>query len=298
MRSPGFVATIGMFDGVHRGHLHLLGQLRELASARGLEPVVVTFSDHPLSVIAPERTPALLMPFGERVEALGREVARVEILDFADVRQLTAADFMRRLVDAYGVKVLLMGFNHGFGSDRIKDFDVYRRIGAETGLDVVWASESPDLTVSSSLVRWAVSGGDVALAADLLGRPYELVGTVVEGRHLGRTIGFPTANLRLSEPRQLVPAEGVYACRAVTDGAEYPAMVNIGRRPTVDSSEHPERTIEAHIISFDGNLYGRRVRIRLVARLRGERPFGSLEALRAQLVNDRAATVGVLNAQK
>lgn len=294
MRTLGVAATIGMFDGVHRGHVHLLRQLREVAAARGLKPVAFTFSDHPLSVIAPQRVPELLMPAGRRVEALRRESVEAVVMDFADVRSLTASEFMRKLAREYDVRMLVMGFNHGFGCDRINDFETYRRLGAEAGLEVLRASEVGGPTVSSSLVRKAVAGGDVAVAGKLLGRHYELAGVVVPGRRLGRKLGFPTANIKPCDSRQLVPAEGVYACYAVVGSREYPAMVNIGRRPTVDRSAHPERSIEAHIIGFDGDLYAQALDLRFVERLRGEIDFGSLDALKAGLECDRAAVLKAL----
>ena len=296
MALSGVIATIGMFDGVHRGHIHLLQQLRREASSRSLTPVAVTFEAHPLRVIAPERAPRVLMSLTDRVAALRRLGVDVVVLDFAAVRRLTAADFMRLLAADYGVKALLMGFNHNFGSDRLSAFDDYRRAGEAAHVEVLQCSEVESLKVSSSMVRRAVAAGDMAQARAMLGRYYSVSGTVVSGQRLGRTINFPTANMRPDVDEQLLPADGVYACFADIEGYDAPltAMTNIGCRPTVAADGR--RTIEAHIIGLDADIYGRRLRLDFVERLIGEMQFPDITALQQQLMHDRDAALRAITA--
>lgn len=300
------VAVVGMFDGVHAGHRHLLGQLGALAAETGLRPLVITFSNHPLEVIAPERAPRLLTSADEkrRLIATALPGARVEVMPFDDALRLTsAAGFLDMLRDRYGVRALLLGFNNRFGHDAPRDFAAYARLGREAGVQIHLATECAG--ASSSAVRALLAEGDAAGAAEMLGRPYTLTGHVEAGRRIGRTIGFPTANVRPDDERRLVPAPGVYACRATVGaadgsrgtaddpaGAVFPAMVNIGRRPTI--GEGLDTTVEAHLIGLDADLYGREVTLEFVERLRAERRFDSLAALAAQLDADRAATLAAL----
>ena len=288
-----------MFDGVHAGHRHLLGQLGALAAETGLRPLVITFSNHPLEVIAPERAPRLLTSADEkrRLIAAALPGVRVEVMPFDEGLRLTsAAGFLDMLRDRYGVRALLLGFNNRFGHDAPRDFAAYARLGREAGVEIHLATECAG--ASSSAVRALLAEGDAAGAAAMLGRPYTLTGHVETGRRIGRTIGFPTANVRPDDERRLVPAPGVYACRATVGtadnpaGAVFPAMVNIGRRPTI--GEGLDTTVEAHLIGLDADLYGREVTLEFVERLRAERRFESLAALAAQLAADRAATLATL----
>lgn len=294
----GLMVAVGMFDGMHRGHRYVVDRLRECARERGLGSGVVTFTTHPLAVIAPGSEPALLQPARERLAILRHSgVDRVIALDFTPaLRALTAREFMLMLRRDYGVRAIFMGYDHRFGSDRITDPARYEEIAAELGIEIVRGAEArlPEGHVSSSVVRRALSAGNVAEAAASLGRPYRLSGTVESGHRIGRTIGFPTANLAPEEPRQLIPAAGVYACRATIDdgAAVWPAMVNIGTRPTVDDGGR--QTVEAHLIGYEGDLYGRRLTLEFIARLRSEHRFDTLEALSRQLAADRAAALQLL----
>lgn len=225
-------------------------------------------------------------------------------MPFDDALRLTsAAGFLDLLRDRYGVRALLLGFNNRFGHDAPRDFAAYARLGREAGVEIHLATECAG--ASSSAVRALLAEGDAAGAAAMLGRPYTLTGHVETGRRIGRTIGFPTANVRPDDARRLVPAPGVYACRATVGAADgsggnagnpgcavFPAMVNIGRRPTI--GEGLDTTVEAHLIGLDANLYGREVTLEFVERLRAERRFDSLDALAAQLDADRAATLATL----
>lgn len=278
-----------MFDGVHTGHRYLLEQLRREGERRGLEPMAVTFANHPLEVVCPERAP-LLLTSPEEKTALIRAggIERVVCLPFdEELRGTSAGDFLRLLRERYGVAAMLMGFNNRFGHDAPRDFGAYSALGAAQGVEIVPASEyRPEGTAvapSSTAIRTALAEGRPEDAAAMLGRPYALTGRVVHGRQLGRRLGFPTANVEVAPWRRL-PQPGVYAARC----GGYPAMVNIGRRPTVDAPEAPV-WVEAHIIGLpEGtNLYGREVTLEFTRRLRGERRFASVEELAAQLRADR-----------
>ncbi len=278
-----------MFDGLHAGHRFVLGRLRDIAASQGLEPLVLTFSNHPLSVLAPERAPLLLMPPHIKVADIEAEcgIGNVEVLDFTrELAAMTGREFLEMLRDR-GVELLAMGFNNTIGSDRLN-----AAAAAALGvMDVVELDACPGIEHgSSTAVRAALGRGDVDEAAALLGRAFEMEGMVVEGKQLGRTIGYPTANLAI-EPGLMVPAVGVYAVDVFVDGADVPVrgMLNIGYRPTVDSSDAPKQSIEVHLLDYSANLYGLPLRVRFLRRLRGEQRFESLDALRAQLALDAAA---------
>lgn len=282
-----FIAAVGMFDGVHKGHAHLLRQLKDEAAEHDLAPLVLTFARHPLSVLHPESAPAVLTGTGLRADLICRlGIDNIGILDFSpDDFRLCAAEFMDRIRNEFGVEALLMGFNNHIGSDRLTCQDL-----AADGMPVIGASRYPDLMVSSSAVRAAVVGNDFAKAEELLGHQFIIRGTVVGGHRIGRTIGFPTANVVPEDPAQLIPEDGVYAVTVRTDAGTYRGMANIGMRPTVGGTH---RTLEVHLIGFEGDLYGQTVDIGFIRRLRGERRFPDLQALKAQLVNDcRAAMEG------
>lgn len=282
-------ATVGVFDGVHAGHRALLDDMHGVGA-----PVrVYTFADHPMCVIAPQAAPLLLTPAdAKRAMLLDAGADDVVTLDFADIRPLTAGQFMQRLA-ADGVTRLILGFNNRFGSDRLTSLDAYRSIGRGLGIEVTQAAPliDGDAPVSSTRIRALLADGELADANRMLTSPYTLAGTVAAGRRLGRTIGFPTANI-VTDQRQLLPAAGAYAALAEVDGAGMPAMVNIGTRPTVDKD--PAITVEAHVIGFDADLYGRTIAVRLVRRIRPVERFGSVDELRAQLELDRVATLNIL----
>ena len=293
----GAVCAVGMFDGVHLGHRHLLERLADTARETGREAVAVTFDVHPLSLVRPGSEPQALCSLGRRVELIRScGVSEVHVLHFDPaLRVLTASEFIGLLRRDYGVDMLLMGYDHGFGSDRLSALADYREAGRVHGVSVDRVGEytlEGCGKVSSSSVRRALDTGDVELAARMLGRSYEIEGTVVHGRRLGHTIGFPTANVEPSG-HVLVPARGVYAGYVLVDGSCYPAMVNIGHNPTVSDTPAP-MSIEAHIIDFDGDIYGHTVRLGFVRRLRDERRFDSVEALSSALADDRRATISIL----
>lgn len=278
------VATAGSFDGVHLGHQAVLKELTDVARVEAMRPLAITFDRHPLEIVAPSRAPHLLLSHDRQEQLIRRSGADFLRLPFdASTARMSAREWLRLLRERYGVKALVVGYDNTFGHDGI-DMSIadYERLGEEEGILV---KEAPLVAgVSSSAIRRAVAAGDVEKAREMLGRPYELEGSVIAGEALGRTLGYPTANLS-PHPRRLVPANGVYAASALTpDGKEYPAMVNIGRRPTVDDSGR--RSIEAHIIGWEGDLYCRPLSIHFLSRIRDEKKFNSVEALRTRLHED------------
>ena len=284
------MAAIGTFDGVHTGHRAMLADLARVSAEAGFSPVAVTFSRHPLEIIAPQRAPRLLMPADSRIGALRQAAGDVIVLDFDEkMRALTAQQFMTMLRDDYNVGAVYMGFNHHFGSDRLNDFADYQAAAAPLGIRLFKGTEAQadGHKVSSSVIRSLVEKGEMEEAALCLGRRYALTGIVGPGRPLGRRLGFPTANITPLEPRQAIPASGVYACFAVPpDGVRRHAVVNIGTRPTVAADGLT--TIEAHIIGFTGDLYGQQLTLEFRRRLRPERRFDNPDALAGQIARDIA----------
>lgn len=284
--APGTIATVGTFDGVHIGHRHLLDELKGHACRLGYVPVAIVLDTHPLQIVRPEGAPPQLSTFDERREAIESEGVRVIPLRFtAQSRTATSEEFMRKMHDEMGIKALLVGHDNRFGSDRWNGMEHYRACGSKIGVDVIEATCLPG--VSSSVVRKLLAAGKVEEGNRLLGHPYELEGIVVDGAKLGRKLGFPTANLRPTHTEMLVPGPGVYATCVSADGMGrfMPAMTNIGHRPTV-AEDHSTISIETHILDFKGDIYGKRMRVLFLNRLRDEKRFDSLEALVEQLLHD------------
>jgi riboflavin kinase/FMN adenylyltransferase len=279
------VVAVGTFDGVHRGHQALVAAMRMLAGAQAGRVVVVTFDPPPRMVLRPDPAYKLLTALEERVELLRRYGAdEVVVRQFdRDLAGRDAADFCAELVDRLGMTVLVGGPDLALGRARHGTPDVLREIGSRLGFEVhllhqLTVDGSP---IRSGAIREALRNGDLDRANALLGRPASLAGEVVHGDHRGRTIGFPTANLAVP-PERLLPANGVYAVRA--DGL--PGVMNVGTRPTVDGSQH---RVEVHLLDWQGDLYGRTLRVDLVERLRDEQRFPSLDALVAQIGLDAQA---------
>lgn len=282
------IATIGFFDGVHRGHQFLFSRLRDEARERGLAPLIITFREHPRAVLQMGFQPRLLSSAEERLSRL-KHYANVEVFDFLTIHSQTARQFMHTLHEQKEVDVLLVGYDHRFGSDRITDLTQLQAQGKAVGVEVIRAEEyslqtEEDMHISSTEIRHAIEEGEIERANELLGYAYMLSGTVVHGKGLGRTIGFPTANIQMDEPRKLLPPPGVYATEAdLGNGHQLPAILNIGTNPTV--GENPI-TIELHIPNLELDLYGRQLSVRLLRYLRGERRFDSLDELRKQIKAD------------
>ena len=298
---PRHMAVVGMFDGVHLGHRFLIGRLKDEAMSRGLRPMAVTFTNHPLEVIAPQKAPLLLTDAARKESLLRQEGVMPVMLPFdSRLRDTGAADFLLMLKSRYGVEALMLGFNNRFGHDAPRDFDTYRTLGRQCGVDIVLAPEfrCQGEKISSSAVREAVSQGDMTRAAAMLGRLYSVTGPIVHGHMLGRTIGFPTANVAAGN-RILLPAPGVYAAVATRENGEtLAAMVNIGRRPTVENEASAPVSVEANLLGFSGDIYGEQLQLEFVARMRSERRFHSLEALKTQLEADRREAAEIVAAMR
>ena len=287
------IATTGFFDGVHLGHRLVIERLVSLARERGDESLVVTFWPHPRAVLQDgARELRLLNSLEEKKELLhSLGVDRVEVLDFTrSFAALTAEQYLREILrDRFGVTTLLMGYDNRLGSDRLTA-DTLKPIAEGIGMELKellplsFRPSEASGEISSTQIRTALENGDIVSAAEMLGYGYSLKGVVVAGNRLGRTIGFPTANMKLYEPLKLVPGRGVYVVEAEVLGKKYRGMTNIGLRPTVGGSF---TTIETHILDFDEDIYGLPLRITFLRRLRDEVHFPSLEALKDQLEKDR-----------
>jgi riboflavin kinase/FMN adenylyltransferase len=291
--APGRPAavTIGVFDGVHRGHQHLIGLLLQRAAEEGLATVVITFNPHPRTVIRPGTALTYLTSLDERVELLqGLGVDAVAVLPFtSELAQLSAQEFLRMVAEGLGMKLLLVGPDFALGRNRAGTIGVMRETGERLGFRVEVAAllAEDGEKVGSSSIRQALAAGDVERVARLLGRPFSLSGPVVEGDRRGRTLGFPTANIAIGLDRAL-PAYGIYVTRAYLREAAYESCTSIGVRPTFDVEPRP--TVETYILDFDEDIYGQELRIELLHRLRGELRFDSAEALVQQIQRDIAAT--------
>jgi riboflavin kinase/FMN adenylyltransferase len=290
------VVTVGSFDGVHRGHQAVLTEIARRGRSAGRTSVLVTFEPHPLEVVNPEAAPRLLTTADEKRDVLAETpVDRVVVLPFTrELSQLSAPEFVTQVLRArYGMAELVLGYDHGFGRGRSGDVETVRRLGAEQGfgVDVVEAVREDGQPISSTLIRAAVAHGELDRAERWLGRPYSLSGVVERGAGRGRTIGIPTLNL-VPPPRKLLPPDGVYAVRVAVGSGRYGGMMNQGSRPTFGVTA---RGLEIHLFDFAGDVYGERVRVEWVRRLRDVRTFPSREALVAQLEHDRAAARDSLN---
>lgn len=284
------IAAVGMWDGVHCGHRFLVDFVRRQAQERGLVPSVVTFRNHPLTVVRPESVPPLITGCDTRLALLDAAgVADCVLLDFNErMRRMSAREFLEMLKHRYAVDTLVVGFNNRFGHDRACGPDAYAEIGRDIDMEVIAAPEFRHRRggVSSSVVRDLIARGCVDRARELLGRPFTLSGAVVAGRQLGRQLGFPTANINVADKAMLIPGNGVYAAVARTpDGVRRQAIVNIGRRPTVDRPGAPV-TVEAHILDFAGDLYSRTLMLEFVALMRHEKAFEGVDNLKRQLQAD------------
>ena len=285
-QAPGPVATVGNFDGLHRGHRAIIDRVLERGRGSGAATLVITFDPHPLRVIAPERAPLLLTTRRQKLallEAAGIDL--VLVLPFTqELAAMSAAAFVGRvLVEGLRLREAYVGANFNFGRGREGNADLLVRLCEERGVRAGRVEEVKilDSPVSSSRIRRALLSGEVELARALLGRPYAVEGRVVHGDSRGAALGFPTANI---EPaNELVPQDGVYVSEAIVDGSAQPSVTNIGTRPTFGAAS---RAIETHILDSPGDLYGRSLEVRFLARLRQELKFDSPKALIGQIERD------------
>ena len=291
MQKIGYVATIGMFDGVHRGHQFVLQHVVDEARQRGLLSMAITFD---------KTGPQTLTPLVQKRSLLANTgIDRIEVLTFDDdLKQMTARQFMQQVLrDQYGVKVLLTGYDNRFGHNRMEGFDDYVRYGKELDIEVKSLPAAPSKRegscVSSSLIRELITNGNIREADELLGHPYIISGRVEHGEHIGTQLGFPTANIVVDDQCQLIPATGVYAVkiRLPHDSQWKHGMMNIGTRPTFDGQR---QTLEVNVFHLNEDLYGHQLEVAFVDRLRVERRFDSAEALKEQLQQDAIAAEKLL----
>ena len=290
----GYVATIGMFDGVHLGHQFVLHHVVETAREQGLQSMAITFDQ------TMPRDQVLTSLSAKRLLLSKTGIDRIEVLQFTDeLRQMTAREFMQQVLrDQLDVKILLTGYDNRFGHNREEGFDDYVRYGKELGIEVKSLPPAPSKrrgrTISSSFIRQLLTEGHVGKASEGLGYPYTILGRVEHGEHVGTKLGFPTANLVPVDEKQLIPAAGAYAVKVrVENSVEWKhGMMNIGMRPTFDGHK---RTLEVHIFRLNEDLYGQQMLVSFVERLREEQRFENVEALISQLQQDAILAEQILN---
>lgn len=278
--------TLGVFDGLHLGHRHLIERLQAVARSQGLRTIVVTFYPHPLRIVNPTRTLLYLLPWEERLTLL-RQTGVDCVVPVTFTRQVASLPpdrFVDALLHHLGMRALIVGPDFAMGRSREGDATYLRRLGTQRGfsLEAIQPFVLPEGEARSSVIREALTEGAVERAARLLGRPFAVSSLVVRGDERGRLLGFPTANLAVPADLAL-PAAGVYACQAAVGDSHFAAATNIGVRPTFGGTY---QTLEAHLLDFAGSLYGQRLRLAFLHRLRGEQRFGSLEELRSQIERD------------
>ncbi len=296
------VATIGFFDGVHRGHQFLVRRLVEMARNEGMESTVITFDEHPRRVLQSDFQPELLSTLSSKLLLLSKtEVDNAVVLHFdKTMAALSARGFMAQVLrDKLNVRKLFIGYDHRFGHNREETFEDYGRYGKELGIEVIRneAFRIDGISISSSVIRSLLREGEMEMANRCLGYPYTILGKVVNGYHEGRRLGFPTANLDISHFGQLIPAPGVYAVRVRMENTVEMkrGMMNIGMRPTFGGTQ---MTLEAHIFNFEGDIYGQLLLVSFVKRIRSERKFGSPEELAEQLGEDEQSVLALFEKEE
>ncbi len=292
------IVTQGTFDGVHAAHKVILSRLKQIAKERNGETVVITFDPHPRMVLFPDdHGLKLLNTLDEKINYLRQEgIDHLVIIPFTkDFSRLTSMQFIRDImVNKIGTKVLVIGYNHRFGKNREGAFEHLKEYSNLYGFDVEEIPEQDidEIAISSTQIRTALISGDVKQAAKYLGKNYSILGTVIKGKQLGRTIGFPTANIKVADVNKLIPADGVYAVKVFINNRTVLGMLNCGVRPTVDGLTH---AVEVHLFDFDENIYDSAIRIEYVDKLRNEIKFPNLAALTNQLENDKLHALAILS---
>lgn len=293
------VATMGFFDGVHRGHSFLIDELKELGKKEKKPTAVITFDTHPRKVLHAAYQPQLINTNEEKIKLLKKTgIDYCIILDFTlGLSQLSAEGFIDQILrKQLNVKHLLIGYDHRFGHNRSEGFEDYVNYGKTYGIEIIQSTPYTldNITISSSTIRRKLSNGEISEANYLLGYPYQIEGTVIHGRQLGRTIGFPTANIAINDIDKIIPKEGVYATKVLHDGVNYQGMLYIGNRPTVDNGN--DISVEVNILDFNKEIYDKQLTITFIKHIRNDEKFKSLEELKKQLFADREATRHILNA--
>lgn len=295
---PACVATIGFFDGVHRGHRFLIEHVKAVALREQCRSAVVTFALPPQQVLNPSFSPQLISTYEEKLNLLEQSgIDECMVLDFTkELAGYSARQFMQDILkEQYGVTHLVIGYDHRFGHNRSEGFEDYIRYGKEIGVKVenIPAFEEQDRIVSSSAIRQLLLDGDISTANEALGYPYYLAGTVTSGHQVGRQIGFPTANIAVNSAEKIIPHEGVYAVRVEIEQHTYGGMLNIGHRPTIDNGD--DMSIEVNIFHFDKDIYNCPIKVLFVDYIRPEQKFASIDQLEQQLLSDRQQIEAILS---
>lgn len=296
---PRTALTVGTFDGVHAGHKVLINRVLTVAEENNCKSVIVTFDPHPREIINPGADGIkLLSTLEERRELLSDlGVDEMIVIPFdRDFSLLSSEDFVKKIIwETIGVTRFVMGYDHQFGRNREGTIETVKRLGSELrfSVDIVSRQEVADKTVSSTAIRNAIQvEGDMQLASTFLERYYLLNGDVIHGDKRGRQIGYPTANIRSNDTRKIIPANGVYAVFVRVDQEYYSGMMNLGTRPTFDGES---LRLEVHLFDFDRDIYGKQIQIQFVERIRGEKPFAGIEALKEQLAKDEIKSRNILS---
>ena len=290
------IITIGTFDGVHLGHKKILEQIISSANELKCESLVLTFFPHPRTVLQAGTEMKQINTLAEKTtlfEDLGIDNLVIHPFDAAFSR-LTAEEFVKLvLVDTFKIKKIIIGYDHRFGRNRTANIDDLIEFGNKFGFEVeqISAKEINEVAISSTKIRNALTEGNIELANSYLGYSYSLTGIVSKGKQLGRTIGYPTANIKIDEDYKLIPQNGVYIVQSNIDGITYYGMMNIGNRPTVDGTT---QTIEIHFFNFNKDIYNKKITVSLLKRMRSEQKFESVDALKKQLDNDKKAALAFI----
>lgn len=282
------VATIGFFDGVHTGHQFLIEQLKAEAKKRNLPSAVITFPVHPRKILCSDYQPALLCGYEEKIKRLdSTDINYCVPLNFTqEMSALSAREFIQQILkEKLNVQTLLIGYDHRFGHNREDGFEEYKQYGKEVGIEVIQAKELGGGHVSSSRIRRLLGEGDITKANQLLGYTYTISGQIVEGFQVGRTIGFPTANIKIWEDFKVVPAFGVYAVYVLIEEDQYEGMLYIGKRPTLHNGDNI--SLEVNILDFDQNLYGKTLSVEFIEFMRPDEKFKDLETLVKHIKQDK-----------
>lgn len=294
---PAYAATIGCFDGVHKGHQFLLEELKKIGKAKGLRTMAITFDPSPSSILHPERPHPTLTSTLEKeqlIYEMGIDEVYILRLD-REKLSMNALDFMRNILKRQlNIQALLLGHDHTFGSDRPASRSAYNTYGKQLKMDIFHCAPylEDGVRISSSCIKQGLQNGEMELIHQQMGHPHHLTGRVTTGRQIGRRLGFPTANLTLPAHKML-PPHGVYVVKVTHEGKSYNGILNIGIRPTIDAKQL--RTIEVHLFDFQGDLYGKQLHVDFLTRLRDEQHFATLEALQEQIQEDKIKALTFLS---
>ncbi len=292
------VVTVGTFDGLHIGHQEIIRKMKKFASKKNGETIVVTFDPHPRIVLDPNHDVKFILTRERKLELLSKMgIDNLITIPFTkEFSRTSSENFIKEyLIGKLGTDMLIVGYDHHFGRNREGNYEQLRSLGKDFKFEVaeIPAQYVDDIPVSSTKIRNALIEGNVRLANRMLGFEYSITGKVVTGNKIGRTIGFPTANIEIEDKFKLIAAGGVYACKVECDGKFYKGMGNIGTRPTIGKHDF---TTEVHLFDFDEDIYGKEITIRFIDRVRDEVKFGSLEELKEQLLMDKHTVLLKLNA--